>query len=156
MSEEKQKQRKLTDAEIAFLTEPHERRWWGQPHTVKPVIVDEVFGDGEKLICLSPTNHRPEYYVVQVDSSWNLDNFAEGELLCEHLDEIYDAIEGQFGRPYEHGDHEEDECPDEEKCYVGFPGLSEDGGCSWGEIELQASNNGVNEVFSARRLVRSR
>lgn len=109
--------RVLTDEEKAFLTRPHERRLWGQPHTVTPVLVSEVLGDGEKLLILSPLMTRPNYYVVQIDSSWDID----GEEFRDHLDEIYDAVEMEFG-----SDAEDEDAP--------WPALC-GGGSTWGEIE---------------------
>jgi len=122
--------RRLTKAEREFLTKAHYRRLWGQKHLVRPALVTEVFGDGKKLVCLTPTAHRPNYYVVQVDSSWELDNFASGENFCDHLDDIYDAIEEQFGRSIDHFDDCPEDCDGSGKCYQGFPGLSADDGSS--------------------------
>lgn len=134
-------QRQLTKPEREFLTKRHYRKLWGQKHLVTPALVDEVFGDGEKLICLMPTMTRPNYYVVQVDSSWALDNFAEGETLADHLDDIYNAIEEQYGRTIEHSDDCPEDCDGSRKCYVGFPGLNSEGS-SWGEISLGKTSTG--------------
>jgi len=70
---------------------------WGQPHMVTPRLVTTVFGDGKQLIGLAPMMYRPHYFVVRIDSSWNISNYAHDcELLIDHMDEIYDAIEDEF------------------------------------------------------------
>lgn len=101
-------------------------RHWGSDYTVTPRLVSEVFGDGRQLIWLQPLNTRPNYYVVRIDSAWNRSNLAqEGDVLCDHLDEIYDAIDDEYGRAHK---ADEDECRD-------FPALDLDAGCAWGEQE---------------------
>lgn len=70
---------------------------WGRARFVTPRLVNQVFGDGKKLIGLAPTMYRPNYFVVRVDSSWNLSNYARDcELLIDHLDDVYDATEDEF------------------------------------------------------------
>ena len=118
--------RGMNDLLRAHIEAPHMRSMWGQPCKAEPKLVSQVFGNGQQWICLTPINTRPNYYVVRVDSSWRLSNYAEeGELLIEHLDEIYDAIEEQFGSSYdeETGEHH------------GWPALSEDSGSSWGSFD---------------------
>lgn len=106
---------------------------WGQPYKVKPRLVDEVFGRGDRLIYLMPIMTRPDHYFVRVDSSWDLnDEFRD------HLDDIYDAIADQYGP-----------CHCEECCYGRcepyratedryFPGRCLGGGCSWGEQSVES------------------
>jgi hypothetical protein len=118
----------LTEEEIKALTTPHERTLWGQTHVVTPALVEEVFGDGEKLLILTPIMTRPNYYVVQIDSSWGKDNTyseEEGETVHDHIDEIYDAIEAQFGSADEEDDEELRQ----------FPTLVS-GGSTWCELSL--------------------
>lgn len=82
---------------------------WGQPSSVKPVILRTVFGDGGQLIGLAPIMLRPRYYLVRIDNRWHTSNFArcpEELRLCEHLDEIYEAIEDEFGRAEEEWEHD--------------------------------------------------
>jgi hypothetical protein len=106
---------------------------WGRPYTITPQLIDEIFGDGEILIGISPIMHRPNYWIARVDSKWNLDNFGDGELFIDHLDDVLSAAAGQFG--------DADDCGCEDKsddghwcdgCY--FPAVSSDG-CSWFEIK---------------------
>lgn len=132
--------RELTERERTFLTTPHERSLWGQLHTITPALVDEVFGDGKRIVGLTPTMHRPNYYVAQVDSSWPLENNPCDDTFADHLDEIFDAIEEQYGRSWEHGDDCEDDC-NADACHVGFPGLNSEG-CSWFEIEMPGASEG--------------
>lgn len=124
----------LTPEEIEVLTTPHLRDLWGTSYMVTPALVEEVFGDGEKLLILTTIMHRPDYYIVQIDSGWDLSGYGEGDTVHDHLDEIYDAIEDQFGSA--DGEDEEGELGD-------FPALSS-GGSSWGEIDLE-------EVMRAHR-----
>jgi hypothetical protein len=116
----------MTTEELRSRVEvPHKRRMWGQDVQCEPKLVTEVFGDGKKLICLTPTNTRPNYYVVRVDSTWSLSNWADGELFIDHLDDIYEAIEDEYGRSYD----------EETEEHRGWPALSDDSGSSWGEID---------------------
>lgn len=66
-----------------------------------PQVCSHVFGDGRALIEISPIMHRPMFYVVRIDSAWDCDDYgtADGSVsLRDHLDEIYDALEDDFGR----------------------------------------------------------
>lgn len=79
----------------AFVERRHRRLMWGQPHWVKPRLVSAIFGDGKVLLLLTPIMTRPNYFVVRIDSEWHLDKDGGG--LCEHLPEIQESIEDQFG-----------------------------------------------------------
>ena len=73
---------------------PHERGYrGGTPSLVHPQLVDQVWGDGQRVIALTTYAQSPDYYVVRIDSSWDLDA-PDG--LRAHMDEIMDSIEGQF------------------------------------------------------------
>lgn len=73
---------------------------------------------------------RPDYYILRVDSSWSTRN-SDPNPVCDHLNEIYDAIENQFGR---HDDEYESE--KNGRTYVKhwpFPALNIGTGCcQWG------------------------
>jgi hypothetical protein len=104
---------------LAELTAPCERSLWGRPHQIQPVLVETVFGDGQQIIGLEPINHRPNYYVVRVDSHWTLDNhdWDHPHPLSDHLDDIYLAIEDEFGNARwckVCGEEEEDDEHDDE------------------------------------------
>lgn len=110
---------------------------WGQPHRITPRLCTHVFGDGMQLLLLEPIDTRPNYYVVRIDSTWELSNWYDGpkEQLCGHLDEIYDAIEDDFGpKPECECDGVgSDDCP---SCNGYFPIPFLDNGCSWGTVEI--------------------
>lgn len=68
--------------------------FWGRKYFITPRLVDQVFGDGKQLIYFATMDHRPNRYIVRVDSGWNL---PAGDL-HDHTDDIEDAIVDQFGR----------------------------------------------------------
>lgn len=109
------------------IQRPTKTSLWGQGCTVVPVFVDERFGDGGKLIWLEPIMTRPQYYVVRVDSSWNISNYAPSPTVGEHVHEIERCIEEEFG----YGDDEDDRGRERSNPW---PALAS-GGCSWGEMD---------------------
>lgn len=73
---------------------------WGKKHFVTPRLCFTVFGDGRKLIFLTPMSTRPNWYVIRIDSKWSLDNHeSDDELLPprDWTDDVIDALEEQFG-----------------------------------------------------------
>jgi len=108
------------------IEKPHLRKLWGSDREVHPKLVTEVFGDGKLLVGITPTNTRPEYYVVRVDSKFagRLDDTDFRDL----LDEVYDSIFDQFGNADEDGDGDGDE--------GGWPELDLSVGSSWFEYRL--------------------
>jgi hypothetical protein len=75
---------------------------WGQKHFITPRLLDHIFGDGRKLIWVSGINTRPAYWVVRADSSYCLDNHWSHDDCglkhpCDWLEDIYQAIEEEFG-----------------------------------------------------------
>jgi hypothetical protein len=130
--------RRLTKAEKAALTKPHFRELWGRKYKVEPALVEKVFGDGKKLLCLTPLMTRPNYYVVQIDSKWELDAYE----FLDRLEEIYDAIEEQYGCD---GDEFEGDEPPE------FPTLHH-GGSTWGELDFPRKLNRSGRGRSSPRL----
>ena len=115
---------------------PYKITWWGQQYTCDPRFVDEALGDGNVLLGLQPLNTRPNYYVIRVDSSWHLSNCRKCEecpdYLVEHIDEIYEAIEGEYGEVesilY---DNEEALLDGEPPESEGWPVLDLSSGSSW-------------------------
>lgn len=93
-------------ATVPACTEKELRKWvekrqtaylWGQKHLITPRLCGTAFGNGGALIGLAPIMFRPNHFVVRVDTGWNLSNWAsECELLIDHTDEIYDAIEEEY------------------------------------------------------------
>lgn len=126
----------------SFCAEPPSTEWlrkrieipsraylWGVTYWVRPRLLTEVFGNGRQLIFIEPLNTRPEYFVVRVGDDYDLDNYSTqptGEPLTEHLDEIYTALEDQFGR----ADADQDD--DEDADLLNFPAVDLSVGCSWG------------------------
>lgn len=73
----------------------------GEQHTIKPRLVEAVFGDGKQLIGLAQLGTRPNYYVVRIDSLWDAretDHPFVRSVLRDHLEKIYRAIGEQFGK----------------------------------------------------------
>jgi hypothetical protein len=105
----------------AKLEKPYWTRFWGRRCKVKPKLVTAVLGDGKTLISLTPLNTRPQHYFVFIDSSWF--PTQDGEEIYDHLDEICDAIEDEFGCKYYDGNPKPN----------GWPALDLDAGCSWND-----------------------
>lgn len=95
-----------------------------------PQVCSTVFGDGRALLELTTINSRPRYYVIRIDSSWNIeDHYAPDGApdLRDHLDDIYEALGEQFGRT-----SEEDLDDDGEPCELQpWPAFRDDIGTSW-------------------------
>lgn len=101
---------------------------WGQRYTFVPALCSKIFGDGRALLALTTINSRPRYYVVRIDSRWEIDEASapEGaESVRDHLDEIYDALEEDFGRAVYEDDEEVDEEPRE------WPAFDDRSGTTW-------------------------
>lgn len=114
-----------TDDLRARIEKPYVTRFWGSEYTITPLLVDEVFGDGQLLMGIQPLNTRPNYYVVRVDSRWSEE--CGSDKWFDLLDEqIYDAIADQFGAS-------DDEDDDGHAVHEGWPALDLDAGCSWFE-----------------------
>lgn len=126
----------LDGATIAGLKRTHERLLWGRPHTVSPRVLDEVFGDGGALVIITPTNQRPRYYVVAVDSAWVAD--LDGEFR-EHVDGILTAIEEEFGEVTECSDLCPDDCDGAGAAHRDreWPAADFSIGVSWGELSAR-------------------
>jgi len=65
---------------------------WGQKHFFTPRLLGPVFGDGKQLIRMTSINTRPAFWVVRIDSSWNLGNTDNPPVLRDHLEDIYQAM----------------------------------------------------------------
>ncbi len=135
---------RLTSTELRALIEiEREVEFWGQKYRITPLLVDVILGDGKQLVGVQPLDTRPNYYVIRVDSSWGTNNFGNGELFCEHIEEVYDAIEDQFGereRRRESLIYEEGVPPEEADLAnyeneLGWPALSLSSGVAWFEME---------------------
>lgn len=69
----------------------YETKFWGQPCTCDPKLIETVFGDGRRLIYYTPLATRPNYYIVRVGSDW------DDDVYIERMEEVYEAIEADFG-----------------------------------------------------------
>lgn len=94
------------------------RTLWTQPYMVAPALVKTKFGNGKKLVGLLPILHRPSYYLVWVDDSWDLEN--SGDEWLDKLDEIWMTIGEEFG-----------ERPRDSTRAYRWPEEDSDGGCCW-------------------------
>lgn len=122
-------------------TATRETSHWGQPCTITPALVDEKHGDGLQVVWLSSIDTRPFYYVLQIDSSIELDNDDSlneddkknygtvWEMMLQMIEEQYDNIDryqensdGKYFDPYD---------KDVEPFEYDTPMLSWGGG-SWG------------------------
>lgn len=98
------------------------RTLWTQPHMVAPALVKAKFGNGKKLIGLLPIMHRPKYYLVWVDDSWDLEN--SGDVWLDKLDEVWMAISQEFG-----------ERPRDSSLPYRWPEEDSSDGCCWFEAD---------------------
>lgn len=98
--------------------------FWGNQYTIKPLLVDAIFGDGGQMIALQPLATRPDRYLVRVDNRQEL----EGDEWVDLLGEIQEAIENQFG-PAEWTD-------DNDKLrHENWPSPDWNCGCGWWTVE---------------------
>lgn len=74
------------------MLKPHKEWLWGEMVMVTPAPVAAHFGDGKLLLRLCPIAHRPNYYLVRIDSSC-----VDDDKLRDTLDEIYETIEEEYG-----------------------------------------------------------
>lgn len=122
---------------IAHLETPYWVHFWGRRHKCKPVFIHAIFGDGGQLLAVQPLNTRPQYYLVRVDSRWHTNGYEDGEVIHDHIDDIYEAIEEQVGRG---GQLDADESPTGRARYADWPALNDDcGSCWWNATYLLES-----------------
>lgn len=128
----------MTEGQLCSIVErPRWVRFWGQRRRITPRLCDKVFGDGKSLAYWATLDHRPNYYVVRVDSSWSVEATDEGaDDIREHLEEIYDALVDQFGYTTDTDDHGvEIERPTSRRYPRYFPCMPREScGCHWGRI----------------------
>lgn len=93
-----------------------------------PPLCNTVFGDGRALLEIAPMNTRPMYYAVRIDSGWKVDDLmapTDAPDLRDFIDDIYDALEAQFG---DAGPHEDD---DGNEYFDEWPAFDASAGTSW-------------------------
>ncbi len=90
--------RKNTEPIIQALLEkelmPHNIHLYGESYQVAPAFVDDKDSDGLQLIWLSSMNTRPQYYILRIDSSINLDaNNFDIEVLLQLISEKFGSTD---------------------------------------------------------------
>ena len=119
-------------------------RFWGEDQLITPCLIKEEQGDGMQVVYLQPLDTRPNYYVLRIDSSIDIDihTFFDEETkeeidVCEMLlkmvksEQLYfDAFEElEVGGETMYRMEEEDDLMSWDEVY--FPTLHWSGG-SWG------------------------
>lgn len=105
----------------------HKTSFWGRNYIITPRLLETIWGDGKKVMHLTPLATRPDYYVFCINSGMETDTDDFHDL----LDEIYEALEDQFGRS------EEDWTHDNGRTYHkhnDFPAFNDSCGTCWGEF----------------------
>lgn len=124
----------MTERKLRELVERRRRvEFWGRTHYITPRLCASVFGDGKALVYWAQFDHRPNYYVVRIDSSWRVENREDGpDDIREHLEDIEDALVEQFG--YDTDDDTPDR-PMSRRYPRWFPCVAREScGCHWGRI----------------------
>ncbi len=133
-----QHQRRKT-RELRALVERRQAAYlWGKKHFITPLLLDTIFGDGKRLVAIGPIVLRPNFYIVRVHSAWHLSNWADddgNDYLVDHIDEIEQEIEDQFGdatRCEEDGSHKKGwwSCR-----HCRWPAADFGTGCEWWEVD---------------------
>jgi hypothetical protein len=110
--------------------------FWGQAHTIHPRLCSKVFGDGRALLALYALNSRPNYYAIRIDSSWKVEDYRapdDAPDLRDHLDDIYQALEDDFGS-VAWADDEDVIADGRSGDYLDWPTFDGDSGTSWGRM----------------------
>jgi hypothetical protein len=94
----------------SIVEQPHERGLWGKEYVVRPQLVSHRFGDGRRLLILSPIIDRPNYFLVRIGSRQDPHDEVASDNGDYLIDEIYEAIEDEYGR----STFECDQCGDED------------------------------------------
>lgn len=121
----------MSAARVQYLTKRfcrrHKTRFWGRNYIITPRLLEVVFGDGKKVIHLTPLATRPDYYVLCIDSRMETDTDDFHDL----LEWISQALEDQFGRAEEQWEHENGRTY-RKRNY--FPAFNDSCGLCWGEF----------------------
>ncbi len=131
---------------MAYYARERETELWGDKMMMKPEIISETQGDALQAVYLCPLDTRPNYYVLRIDSSIDIENVEyvnEGtkdeinisEMLLQMVEsehdsiESYEEIEVNGETMYQYNEDEEPKTWAE----VDFPTLHWSGG-SWGAM----------------------
>jgi hypothetical protein len=128
--------------------------FWGQGYRITRLLINAVLGDGKKLAGIQPLNTRPNYYVIRVDSGWDLSNWGDGDLFVDDLEDVYEAIEDQFSEIEREREYliEDGVSPERaDLAYypeeLGWPVFSLDSGVGW--FELDSPRKSVDRMTPA-------
>jgi hypothetical protein len=80
-----------------LIERPERCTFWGQPYTITPRLIAEVFGDGAHLICITPLATRPNYFVARVDSATSDVRDPSPDSSDNLLDDIICAAQEEYG-----------------------------------------------------------
>lgn len=97
---------------------------WTTSVTFTPVLLDETFGDGEKIAIFQTMNDRPLFWLVLVDSKTDFDSDEDDNDAL--LQDVWGALECEFGERWTHENDIEEE--------HNYPAVSGDSGTSLGDI----------------------
>jgi ribosomal protein S27E len=113
--------------------------FWVSTSTFTPCLCSKVFGDGRALLQLWALNSRPRFYIIRIDSTWEVDDYdAPGDApdLHDHLDDIYAALESDFGAARWADDEDvQDEGPERVDEMREWPAFNDDAGTSWARFD---------------------
>lgn len=124
----------LSERQIAKIERPYWTRFWGQRRKCKPRFVRALLGDGGRLVHIMPLMTRPHWYGIRVDSTWIDD------VLGEHIEEILEAIEAEYGW---YSDGCSSEFEGNNGKYPGWPVLFREGVC-WGTLDPKEFHIRIN------------
>ena len=107
---------------------------WGKVRRITPRLVETPIGDGKQLIWFETMDDRPNYWVLQVPSEWDLDQIG-----MEEISEISDAIEDEYGECICGEEPNEEDGPTATEIKAcAFPAFHDgSGGCQWGEYDVK-------------------
>lgn len=134
------------------MTKPHKLTFWGKEYDITPAKVNQVLGDGKKILWFEPLNTRPDYYIIRVDSSFG----TEGNDDHEDIEDVIEAIADEYSEIERERECLEQDLVDQgiepdgdntdlagNEDRLGWPVLSLDSGYSWGEMKLTKRKSGV-------------
>lgn len=118
----------------AVIEVPTHRYLWTPADGIDfvPRLSQAVFGDGKALLGLTTINNRPAFWVVRIDSSWELceSGAPDGSYdVAEASDEILTALEDDFGR----ASWEDDDGTEQ---YDEYPAVDDSCGYYWWRISV--------------------
>jgi len=114
----------------------HVLRFWGSDHTITPVLIEEVHGDGMQLVYFTALATRPNSYVLRIDSNILIsENFEDNDKSLSEKDKaayrevgelLMTMIENRWGNVESERENDEDE--------MVFPALNDSCGFGYGSL----------------------